>query len=631
MSSPLSLNCGCQIWSPEDGSQERYKYSRLERSQDIRILRLEPGYFDDPLVCSLEPLTFGRHFRKYEALSYAWGDSNKTHTLLTPSQSVLGVTSNLHGALHHLRSRRRAIYIWIDALCINQESLAERSQQVSMMGKVYSAAYKVTAWIGDEYEDSEEAFGLIREYKAAAGEDEDEGQDYIESLWDRQEEPCRMALWKLLNRPWFRRIWVIQEVVLAKDVKVVCGESYCTWDGLVGFATALVEHGLMAYIGTSGSKGLLAIDTLRSDFYQSKEGLDLGYLLGKTRHFQFTDPHDKIYGLAALLQKEDLDNIVVDYELPVAIFYHRLLVNHIQSRRNFDLLFMGGYASHKSSLSMATWCCDWSLDIGGDDVLPLSQQTHDTGNPFQCGGTTEPDTSVDDSSQVLVVAGYKFDVVAGLRTNKVLNRLSANVDLSFNVKEIDYRGLWQKVEQLKLFSQKSLPYPDNLDLSSVWPRLLVCNQGPEDQGEPSERYFQMNYRLLERGLGSCDTDSSSSYAEEAGDEIRRLASAAERYEHLDLDAVKLQAIRYGSALGAVMSLRSLCLTEGRYLGWVPLSTEEGDIIAIFKGAKVPFVLRPIRGSRDGSFTFIGECYIHGIMYGEAIKKGNLEECTFRIR
>jgi hypothetical protein len=102
-------------------------YSPLQKDQDIRILRLEPGDFEDPLLCSLEPLAFGSDFEEYEALSYTWGDSLKTHTLVTPSQSRLGITSNLHTALHHLRDGRKAIYLWIHTICINQESIAERS------------------------------------------------------------------------------------------------------------------------------------------------------------------------------------------------------------------------------------------------------------------------------------------------------------------------------------------------------------------------------------------------------------------------------------------------------------------------------------------------------------------------
>jgi hypothetical protein len=417
-------------------------------------LRLEPGVYDDPLLCSLEPLAFGSDFEEYEALSYTWGDGVKTYALLTLSETVLGITSVLHVALHHLRDEKEVIHIWIDALCINQESLAERSQQVSKMGEVYSNAYNVTLWIGDEYEDSKEAFSLIHGYEAATEEDEKAVQAYIVNLRNRQEEPCRIALWQLLDRSWFKRIWIIQEVVLAKDIEVVCGESYCTWNGLIGLVIGLARHGLTAYLGTSGGKWLMAIGDIRDSFSRSKEGLDLVYLLGKTSYFQSTVPHDRIYGLAALLQKEDIDILVVDYELPVAVFLQQCFSQSYTVSTELRSMVQGRIPI--SCLSMATWCCDWSLDVGTGDVLPLSMLPHDAGKPFNCGGITEPDTSVDDSSQVLVVAGYKFDVIAELQiNNNLLDFLpapTANTQLGFNVKDADFRDFWPKLKLMKLFA-----------------------------------------------------------------------------------------------------------------------------------------------------------------------------------
>lgn len=69
MNSLSKFDCGCQIWSPEDGSQRLYEYPPLEEGQETRILKLEPGKLDDPLLCSLEPLDFSSDFEEYEALS----------------------------------------------------------------------------------------------------------------------------------------------------------------------------------------------------------------------------------------------------------------------------------------------------------------------------------------------------------------------------------------------------------------------------------------------------------------------------------------------------------------------------------------------------------------------------------
>ena len=233
--------------------------------------------------------------------------------------------------------------------------------------------------------------------------------------------------------------------VLAEDIELVSAISHCTWDGLVEFVFALAEHGLKQYIGISGGRWLLAIARIRADFCLSKDGLDLAYILGKTRFFQSTVPHDKVYGLAALLHKEDLDNLVVDYELLVATFYNSLV---------------------------------------------LYLLAHDAVKRFNCSGTTESATSIDESNQVLVVAGYTLHVIAELRTNNsLLYHLPGPISNS-TIRDVDQSSWWPKVKLMKEFAQKSLPYPDNLDLSSVWPRLLVCDQGLiEERVEDPESYF----------------------------------------------------------------------------------------------------------------------------------------------
>jgi hypothetical protein len=500
------------------------------------------------------------------------------------------------------------------------------------MGEVYTKAYTVTAWIGDEYENSREAFNLIHGYEIElAREDAYATENYIASFVNREEEPCRWAFWQLLDRPWFRRIWIIQEIVLAKNVGILCGGSYCTWNGLVGLVAGLGQYGLVAFLGTSGGKWLLTISTIRESFYQSQEGLELEYLLGRTRHFQSTVPHDRIYGLTALLKKEVKDDIIVDSEQPVATFYNSVVIGNMKSRQDLDLLSMGGYFSQTSDLDIPTWSCNWSVDHGIRDTVPLFLLNYDAGKLFACGARTQLDIRVYTSGKVSNIAGYEFESIVDLQPNSLLDNLppsKVNAEPGKDVKDVNQTEIWPQIELLKVFAQKSLPYPDNLELSVVWPRLLVCDQGLEDKVEPSESYFQISYRLLEAGMSRCDPSGHISKANEVDPEVQQTVNEVARCE--DPGAVILQAIGYGAGLGGLIANRKLCLTSGRYLGLVPCTTEVGDVIAIFKGAKLPFVLRPLFRSIDRSFMLIGECYIHGIMYGEAIKKGGIKEQTFCV-
>jgi hypothetical protein len=91
MTSSSYFSCACEIWSPESVGQDEYQYVPLQDGQDVSRFEARTGSSKDTLLCSLEPLAFNSDHEKYEALSYTWGDGCKTHKIVTPSQSRLGL------------------------------------------------------------------------------------------------------------------------------------------------------------------------------------------------------------------------------------------------------------------------------------------------------------------------------------------------------------------------------------------------------------------------------------------------------------------------------------------------------------------------------------------------------------
>ncbi len=83
----------------------------------------------------------------------------------------------------------------------------------------------------------------------------------------------------------------------------------------------------------------------------------------------------------------------------------------------------------------------------------------------------------------------------------------------------------------------------------------MCDQGIEDQVEPSETYFQMSYRLLEAVMSRCDADGSISDAKKAEDDVQLLVREVNSFENPE--AIRLQAIGYGSSVGALIVNRTL--------------------------------------------------------------------------
>ena len=166
---------------------------------NIRLLRLLPSENKNaPIECELFNYSLEHSDERthpYEALSYVWGHSYK-HRSISIGKYYLPVTDNLHDALSRLRYRSFGRIIWVDAICINQENIIEKQQQIQLMAKIYGVASRVVVWLGAAEADSDLA---IKEIRAAGG-------NKLKNFSNN--EAIRQAVLALLQRPWFSRIWV---------------------------------------------------------------------------------------------------------------------------------------------------------------------------------------------------------------------------------------------------------------------------------------------------------------------------------------------------------------------------------------------------------------------------------------
>ncbi|KAF2023338.1 hypothetical protein EK21DRAFT_81167 [Setomelanomma holmii] len=173
------------------------------RSSSIRLLRLKPNtdksadihceLFEYPLQeCS------GSHL--YEALSYAWGGSQKKLHIFIHGCSF-DVTDNLYEALLELRNHTLERIIWADAICINQTCPEEKQDQIKIMAKIYGQAARVIVWLGEAATNSDQALNAIR----IAGSET--------SFRSENKEAVKKPILELLQRHWFRRIWVIEYLI----------------------------------------------------------------------------------------------------------------------------------------------------------------------------------------------------------------------------------------------------------------------------------------------------------------------------------------------------------------------------------------------------------------------------------
>ena len=169
-------------------------------ADSIRLLRLMPSEDDTANIqCELFEYALKESDKAthlYEALSYVWGGLDKRQSIFIDNQ-YLAITLNLHAALLRLRDRDIPRIIWVDAICINQKNKQEKEHQIQSMAKIYGKASRVIVWLGETANNSDVALEAIR----AAGKPTNTSN----------KEMIQRAILLLLQRPWFRRIWVRQQ------------------------------------------------------------------------------------------------------------------------------------------------------------------------------------------------------------------------------------------------------------------------------------------------------------------------------------------------------------------------------------------------------------------------------------
>lgn len=187
-----------------------FEYTPLEAPGHIRLLRVLPGVENDQLRCECVVHDL-EHDPDFTAISYTWGDPILDQLVLINDREYY-TTSSAKEVLLALRYCNAVRTVWVDAICIDQHNLAEKTIQVQMMGQIYAHASKTVVWLGGATVDSTlamEFISLLRDTLAGVSN----VSDLTESLLLRKSgtthgSPEWLALGNLLARPYWRRVWV---------------------------------------------------------------------------------------------------------------------------------------------------------------------------------------------------------------------------------------------------------------------------------------------------------------------------------------------------------------------------------------------------------------------------------------
>lgn len=287
------------------GTMSGYPYTPLKLpGNSIRLLRINKGKWINDIECELIETFMGpENGCPYKALSYTWGglDHTPCQTRLRINGLEVSVKESLYTAVHHIRCSDQDVYLWVDALCINQDDNEEKSSQVNQMGDIYKAAEEVIVWLGPSAVGIGDLFDLITTTDDQAAKLHKAGdRDSWDALCRRQTRGLldiskhMPALRRLLERDWFRRVWIIQEVSLAKTATVRCGFYTCP---------ARTFAWMPSLIGLDVNEQTQAVLDImprfrKNTWWSSKRYLH--FLLEKFRDSESSRSRDKIYALLSI-------------------------------------------------------------------------------------------------------------------------------------------------------------------------------------------------------------------------------------------------------------------------------------------------------------------------------------------
>jgi hypothetical protein len=592
----------------------------------------------------LEPIIF-------DAVSYSWGNIEEAdERKVVLDGSPFTVSPNLYSLLKRLRDSGRTKPIWIDFICIDQQNTTEKSRQIAMMGDIYSKADEVLIWLGDHQTSDTLPACMTRELtddeRVWFGDGRDWSKvDRIEAIFSQFSKAplsmragypqnylaaCLAAIYqlatgrhlsdipiltddfygaqilleleRLLDSKWWNRIWVVQESVLPATATLLYGAVQLPWSLFARAAVTVAAHAAtccaraVADTHRVFAARVLAIEDARAR-WRSDTTLTLLSLANQFRSRDATDPRDKVFALVGLVRDwGGAAPFVADYDLSLYAVYRDVVEHAVRRAGTWEVLVgSGGIGTGRSDLP--SWMPNWQqpFEEGGmERVRRAGMYNASAGRPPVVKFPTQ------EKDVILRVAGIKVDRVL-LRGEAMERTDDAGIIATFHA--------WTTL------------------LEEVWSGRAGIRRRGTMFVHPQQSYY---WRAI------C-VDTLHHLADQGGVEHGRTKSSRSEgfYSRLPGNASVHDSVPEfdRSVRTATLGRAFFVIEEGRF-GLGPSTLAVGDDICVLLGGTVPFVLRPkpmrrLPGQAE-IYLLVGDCYVHGIMDGEAMKMGHLQEETLRL-
>ena len=594
------------------------------------------------------------------------------HVLRSEVTEQIGVTKNLHSALRQLRYEDRERRLWTDQICINQKDKDEKAIQLGMMTRIYEESQMVLIWLGVADDTSDRAMEYLPKLV-------DSLQNSLEPSKSGSKPDDDISVHRLLRRPWFERVWTLQEAAKARECIVLCGSRIIHFEVLeqlhrgcqlventhwrqaleriavaCPFKPLNDERSITAHIlAIAKLKELAGTAALNTSSVSSARSFLL--LFNRIRSCKATDPRDRIYCIYGILPKDIREAIgEPSYDLTVEDLYQKLAVTQVVDLGN--LVYLGGAGIHRRNLSVPSWIPDYthpevhySLTVLNEDCL------NRTGSRlFRATGTVRSCVRLSKNNrQILEIKGKLLGTVQELGQPFHFPTCpdgNAQAWLYPRLQEIK-----RQTDSYRILATSCEPYPTGASAATAFKHTIMGSMevhggGPAFGGvfvRASDQHIDEYFDAYERSPALMKRLTQGPIVES-----QLVAGKLQiNVDNLSIHHAKENIQQWGvyqeaadaaiRAIGAACNGRAFFVTGNKHMGLAPGISRPGDEVCILFGCPVPFIIRPLEVRKSWTdsgetmeqkhYVLVGECYVYGLMDGEALEDTGVEGEVIYLR
>lgn len=605
---------------------------------DCRLLCIFPGRSSDPIVCTTSVIDSAEAAGRYDALSYCWGSQDRTR-LVNCDNTSFSVTPNLESALKRIRAPDVARNFWIDQLCIDEDNLPEKEMQLGLMANIYRRSRKLLIWLGDDGDDSRKAYKIVDRLlrlEPHSSHGDNDGNDNLpqrtigsiglDQLKSHGLPGPKDTGWQelraLLSRPWFSRIWTIQEGAVATKSDFLWGKEHSiSWQHMLSTIILVRERLPKTLLGSDfifrglPADSIYRIGTITRTLEDGTQ-FDLFNLALIYKAYGASRPQDKLYALLNISNASQ----TAEYGQSSETLFHEMAYQSIDrvyqeiSRRPEDLsqqqwhpypeisqgphlrmvalICAAGIANQQ--LSLPSWVPDWTFDSFPAPIWTRKTcyRSRASANTFDWPGAPPSNLKLECSTIVNSnLAEMRWLAGSGRQMG------SANLPDTLQIK-----GLICDVISRRCFAKvdigKSLEHEEQQKQLMEW--LLEADDMANLEIETSYS-GGADAELFRRTLLFDEPMPQPPEIEKP--EILKALRFLKQPRFVSTMKRKLEPWDYLQAIQNIPG-RTFFVTQGGRMGLAPHNTHMYDKICVFPGFEVPLVLRP----EGNEFRLVGECY-----------------------